>query len=79
MVIYGAVFGVGIYACMAPDLPVFVSYPLTGLFLGLGVGVLLLVNVLTGRSFSFNELVTALLPVIAIALMLLTFVAGMGR
>ncbi|GKG89922.1 hypothetical protein CE91St32_09640 [Gordonibacter pamelaeae] len=79
LVIYGAVFGVGIYACMAPDLPVFVSYPLTGLFLGLGVGVLLLVNVLTGRSFSFNELVTALLPVIAIALMLLTFVAGMGR
>lgn len=79
LIIYGAVFGVGIYACMAPDLPVFVSYPLTGLFLGLGVGVLLLVNVLTGRSFSFNELVTALLPVIAIALMLLTVVSGMGR
>lgn len=79
LVIYGAVFGVGIYACMAPDLPVFVSYPLTGLFLGLGVGILLVVNVLTGRSFSFNELVTALLPVIAIALMLLTFVSGTGR
>ena len=79
LVIYGAVFGVGIYACMAPDLPVYLSYPLTGLALGSGVGVLLLVNVLTGRTFSFNELVMALLPVIAVVLMLLTFVTGMGR
>lgn len=79
LVIYGAVFGVGIYACMAPDLPVYLSYPLTGLALGLGVGVLLLVNVLTERSFSFNELVMALLPVIAVVLTLLTFVTGMGR
>lgn len=79
LVIYGAVFGVGIYACMAPDLPVYVSYPLTGLALGTGVAVLLIVNVATERTFTFNELTTALLPVIAIVLMLLTFVEGMTR
>ena len=41
---FGMVFGVAIYACMEPDLPVYVSYPLTGLGLGIGVALLLAVD-----------------------------------
>lgn len=79
LIIYGAVFGVGIYACMAPDIPVYISYTLTGLALGGGVGILLIINLTTGRTFSFNELTTALLPVIAIVLILLAFVPGLTK
>lgn len=76
LVIYGAIFGVGIYACMVPGIPSYISYTLTGVALGLGVAILLLINIKTNRIFSFNELTLALLPILAVALLLLTFVSG---
>ena len=76
LVIYGAVFGVGIYACMAPDLPVYVSYPLTGLALAAGVGGLLLFEVHTKRAIAFETFITVLLPAVAVILMVLTGASG---
>ncbi|HIW75017.1 MULTISPECIES: helix-turn-helix transcriptional regulator [Gordonibacter] len=76
LVIYGAVFGVGIYACMAPDLPVYVSYPLTGLALALGVVGLLVVDVRSKRTLSFDTFITVLLPAVALILMVVTGVSG---
>lgn len=76
LIIYGAVFGVGIYACMVTDIPTYISYPLTGTALGLGAFLLLAVGNLTDRVFSFGETSIALVPAIAVVLVFLTLASA---
>ncbi len=73
LLVYGAVFGVGIYACMTEGVPSYISYPLTGLALAGGVAFLYFMYVLRQRFFTFDELSIALLPLTAVALLLLSF------
>lgn len=78
MMVFGAVFGVGIYAAMTTSaLPSYLAYAVTGAALACGTLVLLVINVVSNRSYTLNEMTLALSPVIAIVLLTLVFVRGL--
>ena len=78
MMVFGAVFGVGIYAAMTTTaLPAYVAYAVTGAALALGAAALLAINLVSNRSYSLSEVTLALSPVIAILLLTLVFVTGL--
>lgn len=78
MMVFGAVFGVGIYAAMTTTaLPTYIAYALTGAALALGAFALLIISLVSNRSYTLNEITLALSPVIAILLLTLVFVTGL--
>lgn len=78
MMVFGAVFGVGIYAAMTTTaLPTYVAYAVTGAALAMGAAVLLVISLVSNRHYTLNEITLALSPVIAILLLTLVFVTGL--